>query len=254
MREELWERICDNIKSGQATMVFSANNEQGFSFLTHNTTWKPVDYEGITLMQKPVIGNETIEQSNILLPGFSNESKYDKINRQRNNKKSMSYVIINVRIIGIDGNKDEVMEIGLLKVHEDEIKDQFQCFIHFKEMMPDSFTELTGITKEDFEEQSLQEEIVCERIQKFIDSNVFVGYNLKYDLEFLEKLSERVSEDIIVKKTRDVQHIARRKIDDLEDYELKTVATYFSFDLKDMHRALPSCMLIYGIYFTLNEL
>lgn len=83
---------------------------------------------------------------------------------------------------------------------------------------------------------------------------MLVGYNLKYDLEFLEKLSERVGEDVIVKKTKDVQHIARHKIDDLEDYELKTVATYFSLDLKDMHRALPSCMSIYGSYSTLNEL
>lgn len=54
---------------------------------------------------------------------------------------------------------------------------------------------------------------------------MLVGYNLKYDLEFLEKLSERVGEDVIVKKTKDVQHIAQHKIDDLEDYELKTVAT-----------------------------
>lgn len=254
VREELWERICDNIKSGQATMVFSANNEQGFSFLTHNTTWKPVDYEGITLMQKPIIINEEMDKSNILQSGFSNASRYDKINRRRNNKKSTSYIIIDVQIIGVDGNKNEVMEIGLLKVNEDEVKDQFQCFIHSKEMTSDSFTELTGITKEEFEKQSLQEEIVCEKIQEFIGSNVLVGYNLKYDLEFLEKLSERVGEDIIVKKTKDVQHIARRKIDDLKDYELETMAAYFSFDLTDMHRALPCCMLIYGIYSKLNEL
>ena len=54
VREELWNRVCSNIKSGQATMVYSTNNEQGFAFLTHNTTWIPVDYEGITLMKKPL--------------------------------------------------------------------------------------------------------------------------------------------------------------------------------------------------------
>lgn len=38
VREELWKRICDNIKSGRATMVFSAKNEQGLSFYVHNTS------------------------------------------------------------------------------------------------------------------------------------------------------------------------------------------------------------------------
>ena len=30
VREELWERVCKNIKNGQATMVYSVNNEQGY--------------------------------------------------------------------------------------------------------------------------------------------------------------------------------------------------------------------------------
>lgn len=57
VREELWDRVCNNIKSGQATMVYSSNNEQGFTFCAHNTTWTPVDYEGIVLMQKPLMQN-----------------------------------------------------------------------------------------------------------------------------------------------------------------------------------------------------
>lgn len=235
-------------------MVFSANNEQGFSFLTHNTTWKPVDFEGITLMQKPVLGNETMEQSNSLPPGFSNAAKYDKINRQRNNKKSVSYVVIAVQILGVDNNRDEVIEIGLLKINENEIKDQFQCFIHSKEMTPESFTELTGITKEEFQSHSLPEKTACEKIQKFINGDLLVGYHLRFDLEFIEKLGERTGKDIIVTKTKDVERIAKRKIDDLEDYELETVAKHFSFDRTEIHRALPSCKLTYGIYSKLNEL
>ena len=50
VRDELWQRICENVKEGRATMVFSANNEQGMDFYVHNTTWKPVEFDGITLM------------------------------------------------------------------------------------------------------------------------------------------------------------------------------------------------------------
>ena len=37
VREELWKRICDNLPRGRATMVYSANNEQGMEFRVHNT-------------------------------------------------------------------------------------------------------------------------------------------------------------------------------------------------------------------------
>ena len=32
VREALWQRVCENIRDGQATMVFTANNEQHMDF------------------------------------------------------------------------------------------------------------------------------------------------------------------------------------------------------------------------------
>ena len=54
VRDALWERVCENLKNGRATMVFSANNEQRMDFRVHNTSWKPVDYEGIQLIRRPL--------------------------------------------------------------------------------------------------------------------------------------------------------------------------------------------------------
>ena len=47
VRDELWLRVCDNLKSGRASMVYSTNNEQGMDFRVHNSIWEPVDYDGI---------------------------------------------------------------------------------------------------------------------------------------------------------------------------------------------------------------
>ena len=65
VRDELWQRICENVKEGRATMVFSANNEQGMDFYVHNTTWKPVEFDGITLMLRP---DEAAEQGDDNIP------------------------------------------------------------------------------------------------------------------------------------------------------------------------------------------
>lgn len=37
VRDELWQRVCENLRDGRATMVFRANTEQGMDFRVHNT-------------------------------------------------------------------------------------------------------------------------------------------------------------------------------------------------------------------------
>ena len=69
VRDKLWERITENIRSGQATMVFRATGEQHMDFRVHNTTWKPVDYEGLKLIMRPRVTAE--DANNYLAEGFS---------------------------------------------------------------------------------------------------------------------------------------------------------------------------------------
>ena len=56
VRDAVWDRICQNIGSGSATMVFSAGNEQNLDFRVCNSSWTPVDYDGIKLMRRPLAG------------------------------------------------------------------------------------------------------------------------------------------------------------------------------------------------------
>lgn len=253
VREELWERICSNIKSGQATMVYSTNNEQGYAFLTHNTTWIPVDYEGITLMKKPLFINDKKEVS-FLQPGFSKAAKYEKTKHFCENKSCSSYVVLDIETTGIDYMRDRIIEIGMLRIEGSEITQKYQCLIHSGKSIPDYITKLTGITNEMIEKEGIQEEEAFEKIQEFIGNSLVVGYNVQFDLEFVQKLGERIGRKFIVKKTKDVMRLAKRKLDILENYKLETVASYFLLDLSDRHRALADCALTHGIYLELNKL
>lgn len=53
VRELLWRRTVEMVRSGRAIMVFTARNEQKLSFLVHGHHWEPIDVEGITLMLRP---------------------------------------------------------------------------------------------------------------------------------------------------------------------------------------------------------
>ena len=79
VRERIWERICENIKHGQATMVYSASGEQKMEFCVHNTSWKIVDFDGIKLMQRPLPKQMRMEQDErapFSQEGFSKASQY----------------------------------------------------------------------------------------------------------------------------------------------------------------------------------
>ena len=53
VRELMWKRTVEMVRSGRAIMVFSARNEQRLSFLVHGHHWEPIDLDGITLMLRP---------------------------------------------------------------------------------------------------------------------------------------------------------------------------------------------------------
>src|SRR5690554_1062039 len=53
VRDVVWKRVQDNAKSGKATMVYSTNNEQRMDFRVHNTTWEPIDFDGLKLILRP---------------------------------------------------------------------------------------------------------------------------------------------------------------------------------------------------------
>ncbi|WP_329791943.1 type I-E CRISPR-associated endoribonuclease Cas2 [Lentzea sp. DG1S-22] len=64
------------VSTGRANMVHSADNEQGLSFQVHDHNWKPVDFEGITLMLRPAADTENVgEPSEPRRQGWSNASK-----------------------------------------------------------------------------------------------------------------------------------------------------------------------------------
>lgn len=55
VRELMWKRTVEMVRTGRAIMVFSARNEQRLEFLVHGHHWEPVDVEGITLMLRPAV-------------------------------------------------------------------------------------------------------------------------------------------------------------------------------------------------------
>jgi CRISPR-associated protein Cas2 len=80
VRDELWERVLSMVKNGRATLTYSTNNEQRFSFRVHNSKFEVADFDGLQLILRPKPQRSTdgeIDNTKLKL-GFSKASQRRK--------------------------------------------------------------------------------------------------------------------------------------------------------------------------------
>lgn len=58
VRDQLWDRVVRSCENGQATMVYTANNEQRFDYRIHNSNREILDLDGIKVMLTPSAENK----------------------------------------------------------------------------------------------------------------------------------------------------------------------------------------------------
>lgn len=254
VREELWKRICKHLPRGRATMVYSANNEQRMSFHVHNTTWQPADYEGITLMRRPLATPLPEEEKPPLSKAAIIQMDRNKQSAKQRRAKQLGYVVIDVETTGLDCDKSEILELGAIRVIDHQVTDTFSALVRPEQPIPAEITTLTGITQDAVSAQGTALQPLLEQFWAFVGQSPVMGHNLDFDLAFLKKASARFGLSLPNVRIRDTLKLARRKVPDLPDHRLATLAAYFGIEYAQQHRALPDCIAAFQIYEKLNEI
>ena len=250
VREELWNRICENLSNGKATMVYSAANEQGMEFRVHNTTWKPTDLDGLTLMCRPLPKSD--EASLATGSGTSNAAHFLKSRRIQNarqrTQKNQGYVVVDVETTGLNPKEDEIIELGAVYVSDHEIRERFSVLLKTKREIPASVQKLTGITPELILRDGLEPEQAIRDFRKRIADHMLVFHNAGFDRAFLSRAFEKYNLPGIGKRYEDTMTIAKQTLDEVENYRLETIARYYGKMEQQKHRALDDCILTWFIY------
>lgn len=251
VRDLLWDKVCENIKSGQATMVYSSNNEQGFEFRTHNASWEIVDFEGISLLKRPILSSMTTKEEQ--LTHFSKSYNYMR-SKTKNSHILDRYVLLDVETTGLDFNKNELLEIGLIKVEKDSVIDERDYLLKPLGGIPKKIELLTGITEKEVNANSIAIEQALKQTMEFIKGNVIIGYNVNFDCMFLKKACDKHKVKCTIRKIKDVENLAVQKLKDVQDYKLETVANKLGIQTKQSHRALDDCRLTLDVMKKLNKI
>ena len=257
VREAIWDRVCKNLKNGRATMVFTTNGEQRMDFRVHNTSWTPVDFDGIKLMRRPL--PQSVQPSETLKPGFSFAAKRQMAQRAQSTRISQekvteSFVVIDLETTGLTPSKDQIIEFAAIRVSGQEEKERFCCLVQSENRLPRSIVELTGITDQLLQEQGQPPVQALRQFLRFIGRDKLVGYNIAFDMEFIRSLCTQYGEQSPTNRCKDLLSLARRKVYGVANYKLSTLAEHFSLQHQQMHRAEKDCELMLRLYIKLNEI
>lgn len=253
VREALWSRVCENISEGQATLVYTASNEQHMEFRTHNSEWNIKDYDGLKLIKRPALANRNNSSPDELSKGFSKAARYQKARRINKNRNNEQYVFLDIETTGLEFGKDEIIEIGVLYEDSSGSIVKNGALIKTENPIPEGIVELTGITDDMLEKDGILLSYALEDLNKIIEGKSVVCYNSNFDISFLREAYQSVGKDFKVGRVIDVLKIAKRKITSV-NYKLITLADYFKIEYENQHRALDDCEILRKVFLKLNEI
>lgn len=253
VREALWERVCANIEDGKATMVYSFANEQRLEFRTHNTLWEVRDFDGIKLMMRP---KQSQDNTGELPAGFSNVSKRRIVNRRKraHTNTDREWVFLDIETTGLSAENDEIIEIAAIVANEVEVKSTWSVLIKTEVTIPDIVTDLTGITSEMLSNGNMDISSALKHLAEIIKDRTVVCYNKKFDIFFLENAYKKNGLICPIGKVVDVLSLARKRVTNIQNYKLGSLAEYFGITCEKQHRALADCEILYESYLKLNEM
>ncbi|GLB46947.1 DNA polymerase III PolC-type [Philodulcilactobacillus myokoensis] len=151
--------------------------------------------------------------------------------------KDATYVVFDTETTGLSGIYDRVIELSAVKMHHNDILDQFEEFIDPGFPLAEQTTKLTSITNE-MVKGSKSEEEVFKEFRKFCGDDVIVGHNVTFDIGFMNHGYKRHGMPEVKNPIIDTLTLARFLYPHFGNYRLNTLTKKFHVTLTHHHRAI----------------
>lgn len=163
-----------------------------------------------------------------------------------------SFVVIDVETTGQSAQYGRITEIGMVKVIDGEVVDEYSTLINPEQFIPKFITDMTGISNEMVAIAPKFSEVKS-RIQSFLGDGVFVAHNVSFDYNFVNTSFVREGLKPIFNETLCTVRIARRLLPTTKSKSLESLINYYGIKVKDRHRALDDAKATAQILITFLE-
>ncbi len=158
---------------------------------------------------------------------------YVKIMNRRD--KLNKYIVVDIETTGLNPDFDKIIEIGAIKVENNQIVDKFSRLIDPEIKIPHLITEITGIDDSMIAGQDIINNVIPSFVE-FCKDFPIMGHNLPFDYSFLKINAYRLGYEY-EKDGIDTLRIARIFLTDLESRSLENLCKYYGIVNAKAHRA-----------------
>lgn len=147
----------------------------------------------------------------------------------------MKFAVLDFETTG-SGQTDEIIQVGLVIIDDFQITDRYTSLVDPGIRIPDSITNLTGITDEMVQYAPSLHQVMTE-MQPLLENAVLVAHNVAFDLGFLQRALARTGYRPFGGQVLDTMEALRFLFPSLASLQLSMVAGTFGIDHERPHQA-----------------
>ena len=245
------EKKCEVVEVGRKVAMFGKfDNYKGRLNFTADSLCvcdfekyvPPVKYKHVNQNYHTIIPEpyEDFEQGNMFGEDISNLPK---------EVLEQDYVVFDFETTGLESAKDEIIEIGAVKISKGKIVSTFSTFVKPSVPIPAEITELTHITEEMVADAPAINYVLPD-FYKYCYGCTLVAQNIAFDYGFLNAIGKKMLYNFD-NPQKDTMIMARNKLRGLKNYKLGTICDYLGVSLVGAHRAVNDCLATAKVFLKL---
>ena len=176
------------------------------------------------------------------------EKEYKFLSRVRGEPlDDLDYAIVDIETTGLDFLKNEITEIGAMRLKGKEVQEIFSTLVRPRNLISPEITKLTGIDNDMVKDFPPADKILP-KFAEFVGSSILVAHNADFDIPFLKHYAKQSAHQELNNMSVCTVKLARRLLPNLVNHKLHSVASHFGFKVENRHRAMGDMELTYQIW------
>ena len=147
-----------------------------------------------------------------------------------------TYCVLDLETTGLSFRTEKITEVGIMKIKNGEVLDEFSCFVNPEKPIPQRVVEVTNIT-DDMVKDAETIDKVFPKILEFVGDFVLVAHNADFDIGFLKYNAKQLGYSL-ENTYIDTLRLSKDLFPDFKKYKLGIIAENLGIKVEVAHRAL----------------
>ena len=156
------------------------------------------------------------------------------------------YCVLDLETTGLSFRTEKITEVGIIKIKNGEVIDEFECFVNPEKPIPPEVVEVTHITDDMVKDAETIDKVIP-KIIDFIGDSVLVAHNADFDIGFLKHNFTEYGYSLD-NTYIDTLRLAKVIFPEMKRYKLGLIADKLDIVVEVAHRALDDVKTLVAVF------